>query len=231
VLGNHRWLEHVEIIKSNEVVNIDLSFPEEMIWTQSYDREVRRIINKGKEMGYRDRTVMLSEASDKDMQDFRSIYFSTLDRNTADSFYYFTENYFNLLKQKMAGNILLSIIYLDNQPIGASLNPFLGIMGYGLLGGSLREYRKISPFTYMIHKVALKLKELGIRNYLLGGGSTPGDGIFKYKNSFAVRGVRDFFIGLRVYNQAIYDSLCEAWEARYPEKRLKYGRYFLKYRY
>jgi hypothetical protein len=231
IIANHRWLSYVEVSKAKEVVNIDLSPPEETIWTQSYEREVRRIIRKAEDMGYRHRTILLNEATNKDVEDFRFIYYSTLDRNKADQFYYFNDSFFLNLRKKISRNTLLSIIYTENQPIGASINPFLGMNGYGLFAGSLGQYKKVSPFTFMIHKVVLRFKELGIQNFLLGGGIRLGDNIFKYKKSFSLKGVMDFFIGTKVHNRDVYDSLCRAWMERYPEKAAQYGHYFLKYRY
>jgi hypothetical protein len=197
----------------------------------SYNRDIRRIINKGMEMGYRDRTILLNEANNKEIEDFKLIYFSTLDRKHANKFYYFNEDYFSRLRQKLSRNILFSIIYDGDKAISASINPFLGVIGYGFLGGSLTEYKKISPFTFMIHKIVLKFKEMGIKNYLLGGGSNSGDSIFKYKKSFAKDGLFDFYIGKKIYNKKIYNSVCKAWEKKFPEKKDRYHQYLLKYRY
>ena len=83
----------------------------------------------------------------------------------------------------------------------------------------------------MMHKVSLKFKELGVKNYLLGGGNNPGDNLFKYKRSFSLNGVLDFYIGKKIHNKEVYGLVCKAWESKYPEKKEKYKNFLLKYRY
>ena len=50
-------------------------------------------------------------------------------------------------------------------------------------------------------------KEKGLSSFVLGGGYGSDDGIFQYKLAIAPNGVRDFYIGSRIVDQASYDML------------------------
>ena len=43
----------------------------------------------------------------------------------------------------------------------------------------------------------------------MGGGYTPNDGIFKYKEAFAPEGITSFYVGRRIFNDKIYASLVD----------------------
>ena len=49
----------------------------------------------------------------------------------------------------------------------------------------------------------------GKKTYVLGGGYASNDGILRYKKEFAPRSVVPFEIGKRIYDEAIYQYLCE----------------------
>jgi len=71
---------------------------------------------------------------------------------------------------------------------------------------------------------------MGIKKFCLGGGTSPADGIFKYKQTFAKAGIVDFYIGKKIHNRPVYDRLCEQWATTFPDQAEKYSQYFLKYR-
>ncbi|MEK7993704.1 MAG: GNAT family N-acetyltransferase, partial [Planctomycetota bacterium] len=52
-------------------------------------------------------------------------------------------------------------------------------------------------------------KRLGKRRYILGGGYRAGDGIFRYKRSFAPHGITAFYIGHCIFNHTIYQMLVD----------------------
>jgi len=231
LLNNHIGLHHLVPFNSNDVINVDLSISKEQIWSNSYRKSVRQIINKCNNAELKEKIILIGEASDKDIEDFISIYYSTLERNSANDFYYFNTEYIYNIRKKLPNNILFALVYYNSKPIAASINPFMGTNSYGFLGGSLKEYSKINPFTYMLHKVIMKLKDFGLKNYLLGGGHERGDGIFNYKLSLARNGIINFYIGKKIHNMTIYNEVVAQWQKKSLDKVETYKNQILKYRY
>ena len=50
-------------------------------------------------------------------------------------------------------------------------------------------------------------KEKGFKNFVLGGGYGADDGIFQYKANLAPHGVRNFYIGRKIFDKAVYQQL------------------------
>lgn len=224
LLRNNVLFRDNEVIHVGDTVNIRLDIDINEIWLKSYSRDIRRIINKGKELGYVAELKLLSEANEDEFDQFIKIYFSTLNRNNAEEFYYFDKDFLFNMKEKMGGNVLFGIIYFEGKAIASSINPFKGVNGYGFLGGSYREYQKVSPFTFMMNCVIGKLQDLGICNYFLGGGE---DSILKYKKSFNKNDLRKFYIRKKIHNRDVYDNVIEQWE---KNNKFKDNNKLLKYR-
>ncbi len=47
----------------------------------------------------------------------------------------------------------------------------------------------------------------GKKRFVLGGGHTPMDGIFQYKQAFAPDGIEPFYIGKQIFNEEQYNRL------------------------
>ena len=118
----------------------------------------------------------------------------------------------------------------DEVPISCELVLHNGNIAYSYLGGTLSEYFSFRPNDILKHKLILKLKEIGLRYYCIGGGIKSGDGIYRYKRSFAKLGEYDFYIGKKIHNEKIYQEVCQAWENKYPDKQEDYKNFLLKYR-
>lgn len=217
LLNNHEGLKYINPIYTNDVINVDLSASENEIWSKSYISDIRRIIKKGREQGYIAKVILLEEASKKEINDFILIYHLTMKRNSANPFYFFSEDYFHKMKKIMPENFLLGLVYHNGTPVGASINPFNAKNAYGFLGGSLKEYQKVSPFTYLTHHVILEFKKLGMTNFMMGGGITRGDNIFKYKKGFSREGVKDFYIGKKNHIPEVYNIVINQWMSNFPE--------------
>lgn len=230
LLSNYNQLTHIVPINANDVINVDLDIEKEEIWMKSYRKSVRQIINKCIKIGFEEKLMLIGEATNKDMEDFTSIYYSTLDRNMAQQFYYFNNEYIFNIRERLPKNVLLATIYYENKPVATSINPFMNVNAYGFLGGSTNLFKKESPFTYMLHKVIMKLKDFGVSNYLLGGGIERKDNIFNYKLSLSRNGLMDFYIGKKVHNRLIYNSIIEQWKAHHPESFHSHNNKILGYR-
>ncbi|MBF0619480.1 MAG: GNAT family N-acetyltransferase, partial [Candidatus Omnitrophica bacterium] len=104
--------------------------------------------------------------------------------------------------------------------------------GHYHLSASHERFQRFRPNNFLIYQTALYMKEKGIRQLHLGGGTTPEEdnGLFRFKVRFSPF-LASFFTGGAVIDHDLYRMACEMWMARYPEKISKYGGRILKYRY
>ena len=145
------------------------------------------------------------------LNDFKEIYYSTMNRKNASDEYYFKDEYFDKMLRLFPNNLITVRIYLDEIVIGMGLyfryNKFL----HTHLSGTLSEYIKYSP-AYIL-KYALV--EYGVKNgYSLihyGGGKTKqeDDSLKEFKERFGQKTQFNFYTGKKIWNTNVYQTLCE----------------------
>ena len=68
-----------------------------------------------------------------------------------------------------------------------------------------------------------------MKNFVLGGGYGADDGIFQYKATFAPHGIKDFFIGKKIFDKDMYKKLCIIANVKYDDASTADG-FFPQYR-
>jgi serine/alanine adding enzyme len=160
----------------------------------------------------------------KNLDNFKKVYFETMKRNLADSFYYFDNSYFDNVIKFLSKDILLVQILENNEILASELYFKAGkILHAHLLGVSQRglelnigslieataaEYGKNKGYIYIHH----------------GGGRSndPEDGLFKYKKKFGKNTEFNFYIGKKIWNKEIYDKLVDKKEITDEDKKSNY---------
>lgn len=144
------------------------------------------------------------------IEEFIELYRSTMERNNAADFYYFTDTFFQALHRELGEHLIAAEARLDGVLIGAALC----LVGAGRihihLSGTDPEYLTLSPATSIRVELARWGQNNGYQWIHHGGGRTrsESDGLLAFKSRFgSVR--REFFLGTRVWNQELYSSLCE----------------------
>lgn len=219
------WLD---IIKSNENIIVDLKV--EDIWTNSYAHAVRKNVQKAQRNGIECKIIQGINISHSELEIFVNIYRKTMERNSADDRYYYQFDFFYKLATMCPNNSIFIFSLLEGQPISCELALYDNFSAYSFLGGSLEEFFQYSPNVLLKHHLIMYFKNLGLSYFCLGGGTTPNDGIYKYKSNFDKHGARNFFFGKKIHNQKIYDDICKLWNQRYPAKKDRFKNYTLKYR-
>ena len=59
--------------------------------------------------------------------------------------------------------------------------------------------------------------------------TSESDTLLKFKSNFSKKKL-DFFIGHKIHNKKIYDTICKNWESKNFEVNRKFKSFFLKYR-
>ncbi|WP_018757577.1 lipid II:glycine glycyltransferase FemX [Paenibacillus terrigena] len=144
----------------------------------------------------------------KFLDEFIHIYKHTMDRNHANEFYYFNEDYFRELIEYLHSNCVLAHAVHDHNIISTELLLFDESCVYFYLGGTLSDYFNLCPNNLLKHHIILWAKEKGISRYLLGGGYKANDGVYQYKKSFAPKHEIEFLVGKKIHNPSMYSLLC-----------------------
>ncbi len=231
LISNHLHKLYFDIELVNKIVIVDLNLEPGELWYKSYEHAARKNINKAHKNDVNIAIFYGNNIDDNWIDKFIEIYHKTLDRKDARSFYYFGGNFLRNLCKKLPNNSLLAFALKDSIAVSCELVLFQGRTAYSFIGGTLPEYFPLRPNNLLKHEIILRLMEMGLTQYCLGGGVETGDTIYKYKKTFSKNNSLDFYIGKYVHDQMAYEEICALWAERYPEKLEKYLKYFMKYKH
>src|SRR5699024_852612 len=180
--------------------NYDDPFQEE--FSRSSRKKVRQTLKKGI-------TYEVIE-NPKDLDDFKKIYYSTMDRNKADEFYYFDEEYFNKSLELFPNNIIVVKANYEGKTVAQGFYFVYGKYIHIHLSGTLTDYIKLSPAYILRYAVTLWGKDRGYELIHHGGGRTNSteDTLYRFKKRFAQNTEYNFKIGKKIWNHGIYKKLC-----------------------
>ncbi len=93
-----------------------------------------------------------------------------MDKDDAEAYYYFGEEFYNSILTDLKGNAQLFYATLENKIIAASIVIFAnGRMNYHL-SESVREYSNLAPSNLMLFEAAKWGSNQGYKTFHLGGG-------------------------------------------------------------
>ena len=203
MLQNHsKCSEFYTVTQLGEVVHMDLSKPE-VIWENIISKN-RNVIRKAIKNG----VIIYNGRFPEIYEKFRIIYNSTMDKDSADKYYYFEKEFYDSVLNDLPGNAQVFWAEKDKNVIAASIMLAAnGRMNYHL-SGSLRQFSSLAPNNLMLYKAALWGYANGYRTLNLGGGVGSGeDSLFKFKRAFYKGPLNRFHIGKRIFSQEKYDEL------------------------
>ncbi len=220
MIKNHEdCKDFYEIVQLGEVVHMDLSSPE-VIWNNIISKN-HNMIRKAEKNDIRVYNGRFPEIYKR----FRDIYNGTMDKDNAESYYYFDEEFYDSVLDDLPQNAQVFFAEKDRVVIAASIMLTAnGHMNYHL-SGSLKEYNSLAPTNLLLYNAALWGCANGYRTLYLGGGVGSGeDSLFRFKRTFYKGELNHFYIGKRIYNRAKYDALLKMRTA------IENQGYFPKYR-
>lgn len=207
VLGNAMDFEHsYEVQYMRETVGTAIAafdHPVEAEFSSSARKNIRKALRDGVEFR--------STLGPKDLKEFQRVYVETMDRNHADPFYYFEESYFNRLLEAFGEQLLLVEALFEGQVIGMELHFVYNDVLHTHLSGTYSQFHLLSPVYVMQYATVLWAKEHGIRLIHGGGGRTNStdDSLLRFKQQFAKHTRFAFYSGRKIWNEEIYQKLCE----------------------
>jgi len=189
----------------SRTVSIDLTLPADVQRSQIRHSHRTRI-NKLRREGL----TCVKDPGGSRLEDFCGIYYETMRRVNASQQYFFSPKYFERLRGALGSRLHLFFCLRDGKAISGGL--FIachGILQYHL-GGTLDEALALAPMKLLVDEVRLWATGQGLREFHLGGGTTPdpGDSLLSFKEGFSNR-THEFAAWRWVVFPEIYQRLCE----------------------
>ncbi|MFA9396911.1 MAG: peptidoglycan bridge formation glycyltransferase FemA/FemB family protein [Clostridiaceae bacterium] len=194
----------VNYMRNTLGTNLTYEDPYKSEFSKGCRRKVRKVIEKGV-------TYEISK-NPEDIDIFKKIYYSTMDRKNADKYYYFGDDYFKQCFKMFGENIIFVKAIYKEQPIAISLNFICNNTIHVHLSGTLSEFLYLSPSYLLKYAVAIWGKENGYKLIHYGGGKSNAkdDSLYLYKKQFCKNTEFEFYTGKKIWNTEVYNELCKS---------------------
>lgn len=205
VLANAVPMKEIsDVIDLGKTIAFDLESPE-VIW-QNIVPKNRNMIRKAEKNG-----IEIHHAADMALfKDFVQIYNATMDKDNADKYYYFGEEFYKSIHEDLDNHYEMFYATYEGKIIAMSIMLFANKQMHYHLSGSVFEYRNLAPSNLLLYKAALWGCEHGFKTLHLGGGVGSGeDNLYKFKAAFNRKSDYQFSIAKMIFNQEKYDALIE----------------------
>jgi hypothetical protein len=204
LLKNDEYLKDVmNVDYIRKTTAIDLTLPLEEI-RNNYTTNNKRSIRKAKIEGVE---IFVSNNKD-DLDIFMNIYYETMNRNSASSYYYFSLAYFyRLMEQTTLSRPFLLFARHNDQIIGGVLLIIGKEFAHYHLGASKTEFLSLRPNNLLFDTMMEFSKSLGLKMLHLGGGYEENDSLFKFKSAFTNNNHYKYYIGKNIFNEEVYHEL------------------------
>jgi hypothetical protein len=203
VMVNHTLArKDCEILDVGGFVVVDLRLSPQAL-RESFKSSVRKDLRKAERNGI----TCFAEANCNHLTDFLDIYYQTMERNSANSFYYFPETFFAALPTEAPGQFHFFYAVHEGRIVSCELVLHHGMYSHSFLGGTRRECLPLAANPLLKDAIIRKMKELGCEFFLLGGGQKANDNIFSFKYAYAPNGVLTSLVGGTIWRREQYEGL------------------------
>jgi hypothetical protein len=225
--NNHLFSNnHLEVVYDRPTVYIDINKSEKELWGD-LQRTTRKQINRCYKR-YQVKVDIL-EKYEFDLNIFTDIYWKSMSRVESSAYLFFNKEYFkNLLSLPVT---IQYIAYVDNKPISTIIAMKGERIIHGHLGGTLKEYLNISPFSMLYWEMIKTAKKESLDFVHVGGGNTSqkDDKLLVFKEHFS-NTMKDFFIGKGIHNQTVYNEIDNQWKINHSKSYKNSSNKVLGYR-
>lgn len=190
------------VISDNVVRTINSA---DQLWWD-FEHKVRKNVNTAHASGVE---VCVDESGER-LDEFLSIYIGTMNRRNAEENYYFPREYFERLHADLKGQFVYFHAVIGGAIVSTELVLVSANRIYSFLGGTDVEWFHVRPNDLLKVEIMNWARCAGKAEFVLGGGAARGDGIYRYKLSFAPSGSVPFSLGCRVLRPDDYEQLVHA---------------------
>lgn len=205
LLENWKGLEKIyDEVHLGETVFMDTE-TDEIIW-QNISSKNRNVIRKAQKSGlkvYWGRDPGL-------IQPFIDIYNATMDKDYADSYYYFGRDFYESVLEDLKQNAMWFYAKKGDEIAAIAIFMFCNGKIHYHLSASRREYQGLAPTNLILYEAALWATNHGYMRLHLGGGvGSSHDSLYKFKKAFNRGEDTEFHIGRKVFLPEMYEGLVE----------------------
>jgi len=204
----HPVLKNVDYCKDiysvtpvGQTVAIDLTLnnPFEESFSSSCRNKIRKSVKNGITVEF--------DFGGKTIEAFHRLYALTMDKNHAQDYYFFSEEFFRATIRKLYGNIFILNAISEGRIVTSALFLHYTHFMHTFLSATDPEYYKLGCKNLIYAEAANWGKKNDKDSLHLGGGL---ENLLVFKKSFVKEeGMRDLWIGKKVRNQEIYDCLVD----------------------
>lgn len=209
---------------NNDNIIVDLTYDNNARW-MTFKHKVRKNVKKAMSSGIE----LEVDETGKRLDDFLEIYYCTMQRRSAKSGYYLPRDFFESLNSELKGHYVYLHAVFESKIIASELLLVSSNTIYSFLGGTNSDYFELRPNDFLKYHAICWGSNCNKKAFVLGGGYTPNDGIYTYKQSFEPKGNRSFYVGKRIFFDDIYELLIENRE-KDKGKIIRENKYFPLYR-
>lgn len=186
---------------TNVIRTVDLA-PDEL-W-MDFAHKVRKNVTRAR----KSQLAVIRDDRGEHLDDFFRVYRGTMENRGATAEYLFSRAWFERLVDRLLGQFTFFHVWQGDRIVSSELVLVSADYVYSFLGGTDLSARPTRPNDLLKYEVMLWAHETGKRAFVLGGGIEEGDGIFRYKLSFAPHGTHTFSVGMRILDRPRYEALC-----------------------
>ena len=197
------------LVKSRCVI-VSLEKPVDML-LRSYDKAARENVHQAERAG----VTLEPDPECRHLEEFLTVYYSTMNRLGALPMYYFPKSFFERLLAQLPGRVALFHAIHNRRIMSTELLLNSKDHIYSFLGGTLEEGLRLRANPLLRHGVNLWGKAQGKQQVVLGGGYSGEDSLLRFKQRYAPNGSVSFTVGVKVFDSYSYQALIDkrtTWE-------------------
>ncbi len=225
--NQHFCDQGTEVSFNRQTVCLNLVKGYDYIWEKCYDSRNRNMIRKAVKNDFKIRLSTEGPAYSK----FCELYTATMQKVQADSYYFFSEDYFHNLAALLGNHQCLMEVLHEDKVISAVLLLFYANYAHYHLSAREPDTPNLGANNYAIDAAIKYAIEAGCGIFHFGGGNSnlSTDTLFKFKTSFS-KERKNFFIGKKIHNLKIYRKIRQCWEEKYCFRKKNFSNELLCYR-
>lgn len=194
------------IYRERKTICMELLHGSDAVWAGLTDKN-RNMIRKAIKNGVIIKSGPISEYID----DFKRVYYQTMQRNDAGRYYYFNECFFSLCIELQEFCSRIFVAEYHEKIVSASIVLFKNQMMHYHLSGTETGAMQVAPNNLILWEAAKWGCENSFEVFHLGGGSTTedSDSLYRFKSSFCKAGNTIAIQGYRIINQELYEQMVD----------------------
>ena len=204
VINNSNNNDIYKVVDLGKTITLNL-ISRKQIW-EDLSSKNRNVIRKAIKSG-----VEIYWSRDKNLiEKFIPMYMSTMNKDNASEYYYFSKEYFESILYDLKYNSLIFYAVYENKIISMSIIIFANKYIHYHLSTSDRKYQSLSATNLLLYEVACWGCENGFKYLHLGGGLGGNeDSLYKFKKAFNKNQETVFSIGKKIFDLDKYDYLLD----------------------